>query len=186
MRGCSKSQSVSLDDQISHSSEIRPQKEPNLLFVKKKRKLSPSCTLLVLSFTYVAIWNPCSSCGILTAFPFSAQSQTQRELSCFHRNGRETLIVSQLSYRLGPTYSKLNTIVSITFLTLVEKSLTFLLATSTKICTSGCSSRVHTRKPSTQPPHSPTCLCLRRFAQTLEYRREPFAPSIFGAPEFDR
>jgi len=114
-------------------------------FVKKKRKLFMG----LLYQSCCPVMSPSSTHCIVAEYKLHSLLQNGVSIA------ENPLIVSKLIFCLGSTHSKLNTIVSITFPTLVMMSFTSLLATNTKICTRGRSISAHAGTLS-QPPRSPT------------------------------
>jgi len=84
---------------------------------------------------------------------------------------------------LGPTHPRTTAVPAEPCSSSVFKVPIRIVATTTKIRTSGASSRPRER-PSAAPPRPPTC-CLAK-ETTAEYRYHASAPSIFSASSFGR
>lgn len=90
----------------------------------------------VESFTCVATHRSLG-CRILTAFPFGVLRLNAVA------GDRWPPIVLHLSFSLGPTHPRRNTLPVETLPTFAQTSLMFVLATNTKICTRGSSNQAH-------------------------------------------
>ena len=113
--------------------------------VKKKRELFPGLRVNVSEVACVATHYPRPGSGILTRFPFDRRSMP-----------KHTRFTTELPYLLGSTNPCPIAVHMEPFSTSVFKVLIWIFATTTKICTRGCSTPGLRPKLRTQPPRPPT------------------------------
>ena len=132
-------------------------------FVKKKRELFLGPHLNVFEFSCAATQYPPPACGILT-----------------FRSGRCRRRIPLTS---GSSHSWPSADLMKPFSTSVFKVLILIVATTTKICTKGCSSLVYTM-PSARPSRPSTCSAV--FKQSSRVSAGCLAISIFRFSSFGR
>ena len=128
--------------------------------------MSPSSVALPLKIQH-------SGSGILTGFPFDR----------WHRQSMH--FETEFPYLLGSTHPCPTAVTMEPFSTSVFKDLTWIFATTTKICTRGRSSQHHCQAFSAWPPRLPTRQCIAA-TLTARYGYYAWAPSIFRASPFGR